>query len=700
VAHTDSDIGRRSYRSFNKAARKELELPTQERPSGEAIHRTQLFQQVLRRLRPTRSLPVWARYTAATAIVVAAYALRLAFHNHVSPAPFILFFPAIILISFALDRGSGFYATILAAALSTRIVNNGLLDVGAVIAIGLFTFVGLFCAAIIEALRLTVDELGESEQRFRSTFEVAAVGVAHVGPDGRWLRVNPALCRLLGYDEAQLLAKTFQDITHPEDLAVDLSHLQRLLRGEIKTYSIEKRYLREDESVVWILLTVALVRDPGGRPRYFISVVQDIQDRKAAEAVVLRGQEELTYLVEERTAALMRANEEQRRAEEALRQGEKLQAVGQLTGGIAHDFNNLLQVVSGGAQMLKSPRLTEERRSLIIDGLVQAAQNAKELTGRLLAFARRQPLKPETFDLNARLRTMVDPLRHTLGPRVELVMDLAEDLWPVRIDPSQLEVALLNLAVNARDAFEGCGTFTVITRNTMLGAAQEGMSASEYVDLMVRDDGPGMAPAVLSRVFEPFFTTKGPNRGTGLGLAQVHGFAKQSGGDVLLESAPGQGTTVILHLPKANTLPDEPHPSPREGPPADLPALMQRAAGKTVLVVEDNDDVADFACSMLHELGYGTARSANAKEALSLLTTNDTQFDALFSDIMMPGMSGLELAAVVRARYPRIAVLLASGYSDALGSWEGERPAEVLGKPYQLLELGAALEQSLATRSS
>ena len=266
-------------------------------------------------------------------------------------------------------------------------------------------------------------------------------------------------------------------------------------------------------------------------------------------------------------------------------------------------------------------------------------------------------------------------------------MDLAADLWPVRVDPSQLDVAVLNLAVNARDAMTNGGVFTIITRNTMLGAAYQGARTGEYVDLKVRDNGPGMPPAVLSRIFEPFFTTKPPGKGTGLGLAQVHGFAKQSGGDISVESTPGQGALVVLHLPRVE---DEDAilagPTP-EDDTGDVANLMQRAAGKSILVVEDNDDVAEFACSMLHELGYSTQRAASGKDALAVLAAPDTRFDGVFSDIVMPGMGGLELATAVRARYPNTGVLLASGYSDALGSWEGERPAEVLGKPYQLLEL-------------
>ncbi|HYZ61966.1 MAG TPA: PAS domain S-box protein, partial [Acetobacteraceae bacterium] len=636
--------------------------------------RKRVLKLVLQRLRPFRSLPFWARYGIGTAAVLGFYALRQALGAELSGTPYLLFFVPIILISFVFDRGTGFYATILAAALASLVGGRQMLGAG--VAVGLFVAIGLFCATLIEALRLTVEELSDSEEkleryiaarerveaalaeteaRFRTAFELAAVGVALVGLDGRWLRVNPALCKMLGYTEAELMEKTFQDITHPDDVARDLEAVDKLLAGEIPEYSLEKRYICKHGSVLWILLSVALVRDAAGRPSYFISVVKNIAARKEAEAVLARDRAQLERLVEQRTAALMRAAEERRRAEEALRQGEKLQAVGQLTGGIAHDFNNFLQVIGGGVQLLRRPGLGEERRSVILDGMAKATQNAAELTGRLLAFARKQKLRPETFDLNARLESISGMVRHTLRERAELVMDLSADLWPVRVDPHQLDVAVLNLAANARDAMgEARGTLTLRTRNTVLGLGTERGEAGEYVELLIADDGEGMPPAVLARVFEPFFTTKGPNQGTGLGLAQVHGFVKQSGGDIALESAPGQGTRVTLRLPRADA---EPVPEPVALEP-EVTEMMGRAAGKSVLVVDDNAEVASFAATMLAELGYTTHRASDAAEALRVLASGN-QVDAVFSDIVMPGpMNGVELAARLRDTHPRVAVVL------------------------------------------
>jgi PAS domain S-box-containing protein len=687
----------------------------------EAQQRTQLLQRVLVTLRPMRRMPIWVRYLGATLLVLAFYGVRTALGPSFQAYPYLLFFPAIITVSFVLDRGTGFYATLLAAALSLRLPAPGALaddgsSVANWVALAIFVAVGLFCAIVIEALRLTVDELGESEEalaadlerreraeaalaeserRFRTTFELAAVGVAIVSTSGRWIQVNSRLCEMLGYTEGELISLSFQDITHPEDLDADLDQLGRLMAGELPSYTMEKRYRRSDSSYLWAELTVALVRNATGEPLHFISVVQDVGTRKAAQEVLERGRDELERLVEERTGALMEAGEERRRAEEALRQGEKLQAIGQLTGGIAHDFNNLLQIVSGSAQMLQNPRLTEARKNAVLEGLSNAAENAKQLTSRLLAFSRRQPLQPRTLDLNETLGAIAASLRQALGPKIVLTVSSDPDLWPVRLDASQLEIALLNLAVNAHDAMPEGGHVTIQARNTVLGSGADG--AGECVDVKFRDDGPGMSARVLARVFEPFFTTKDPGRGTGLGLAQVHGFAKQSGGDVAIESAPGKGTTIILHLPRA---PGETERRDEDDATALDPGRFNEIASlaedRSILVVEDNEQVAAFTSSLLKDLGFATTLVTSATDALDALGTRAREFSAVLSDIVMPGMNGLELAVRIRELYPDLPVVLASGYSDALRNWEGERPAEVLSKPYTVDELTGALFRALA----
>ncbi len=449
---------------------------------------------------------------------------------------------------------------------------------------------------------------------------------------------------------------------------------------------------RAERLVTGIAAQAAIAID---NARLYQAAQHEVEARTAAEEELRQLNETLERLVEERTAALQVEVEERRRAEEAARQSEKLAAIGQLTGGIAHDFNNIVQVVASGATLLGLPGLTEERRGAILDGLAKATESAKELTSRLLAFARKQTLQPEAFDLNERLSGMAEMLRHTLGSRIRVETDVCAELWPVMADQGQFEVAVLNLAVNARDAMlpEG-GTLTLATRNVTLEATAE-RAAGEYVCLTVKDTGKGMPPAVLARVFEPFFTTKG-QAGTGLGLPQVHGFAKQSGGDIAIESVPGQGTTILFHLPRAVLAPGA--AAPRSN--VSLEARLERTAGKTVLVVDDNPDVASFAASMLEGLGYTTRRATNAADALILLAEDET-IDAVFSDVVMPGeMDGVQLASTLRLGHPHLAIVLATGYSQVLAEWRGKAVAEVLSKPYRLDDLAAALERALAARAT
>jgi signal transduction histidine kinase len=464
-----------------------------------------------------------------------------------------------------------------------------------------------------------------------------------------------------------------------------------VVTGEM--FEIEYRLRRYDGAYRWTLGRALPLHDADGQIIRWFGTCTDIDDTKQAAEVLARGRAELERLVEARTAALLREMDERRKAEEALRQGEKLQAIGQLTGGIAHDFNNILQVVMSGATLLGRPNLPEQRRLAVLEGMTGAAQSAKELTGRLLAFARKQSLRPEPFDLNARLAGMSELLRHTLGSLITVETSFADNLWWAVADVSQLEVAILNLAMNARDAMLPKGGVLLFeTRNaTLPGTADR--NAGDFVSMTVRDSGMGMPPSVLARVFEPFFTTKGLGQGTGLGLAQVHGFSKQSGGDIAIESVPGEGTTITLHLPRAAV-----GRSARIGrAPAPIATHpLTQSAGSCVLVVDDNADVAAFAVSMLEELGYSARCVGNAKDALAMLD-DGAQVDVVFTDVVMPGdMNGMEMAALLKATRPEIGLVMASGYSEVepdvgLG-------VTLLSKPYRLEELAEAVLRALSGR--
>ena len=389
--------------------------------------------------------------------------------------------------------------------------------------------------------------------------------------------------------------------------------------------------------------------------------------------------------LEERATALGEAYEqlkieaaERANAEEQLRQAQKMQALGQLTGGIAHDFNNLLTVIQGSADILRRPGLNEEKRVRFADAIVQTAGRAAALTGQLLAFARRQPLQPETIDINERIIAMTDLLDRTLGERIEVRTELAPDLCAVVADPAQLESAVINIAVNARDAMPDGGVLTIRTEETSLPESNR-----QAVALSLADNGSGIEPDVLARVFEPFFTTKSVGKGTGLGLSQVYGFAAQSGGDVRLESEPGKGTTVAIILPCTDQAADK-------RPPLAEDAGAHRTG--RILVVDDNEEVGAFAETLLGELGHKVIRAKAAAEALELFEQH--RFDVVFTDVVMPGMSGLELAEALRTRHPGVRIVLTTGYSDEVTT-SGTGGLPVVFKPYRLEALASALDKAL-----
>ena len=410
---------------------------------------------------------------------------------------------------------------------------------------------------------------------------------------------------------------------------------------------------------------------------------------------LLQGREDaalaLESLVDERTRALAAANGELKRqmeanarAEASLRHAQKIEAIGQLTGGVAHDFNNLLMVISGGLDMLER-NLDDVRQRRLMDGMRQAAQRGASLTRQLLAFSRRKPLEPEAVNLARQIGGMAELLDRSLRGDVHVELDFAEDLWAVDVDAGELELVVLNLAVNARDAMPNGGTITVAARN----APQETIdgAAGDFVALAVIDTGTGMAPEVQARVFEPFFTTKDIGKGSGLGLAQVYGFATQSGGTVRIDSQPNQGATVTLLLPRSQEVPQQ-TPSHL----IDLThALRNHELIGRVLLVEDDDEVAALVTEMLAQLGYEVVRTSSATAALGALA-DDRDVDLVFSDVMMPGgMSGVDLAKEVRVRRPRLPILLTSGYSEAAVTAANEIGVNVLPKPYRLDELAAAL---------
>jgi CheY-like chemotaxis protein len=365
-----------------------------------------------------------------------------------------------------------------------------------------------------------------------------------------------------------------------------------------------------------------------------------------------------------------------------------MEAVGQLTGGVAHDFNNLLTIIKSSTDLLRRPDLADERRRRYVNAISNTVDRASRLTGQLLAFARRQVLKPEVFNAAERIRSVTDMLRTVMGSRVRIQTNIACEAGFVEADASQFETAIVNMAVNARDAMDGEGTLTIRIEglSAMPPIRGHGGSPGRFVSLSLSDTGAGIPADKLTQIFEPFYTTKEVGKGTGLGLSQVFGFAKQSGGDVKVESEVGQGTTFTLYLPRTDFVGADDSAAAQDGA-----ELAEHGSGRRVLVVEDNVEVGRFSTQLLQDLGYETTWAANADEALKLIAQLDG-FDAVFSDVVMPGMSGIELGHEIRRRHPGLPVVLTSGYSHVLAE-EGRHGFELLHKPYAAEDLSKVLRR-------
>ena len=458
-------------------------------------------------------------------------------------------------------------------------------------------------------------------------------------------------------------------------------------------------------SIVELLRNVSLVERPV-QPMTLASAVQSAvrARRRQYEIRALleareRAAQELETLVAERTRALKETNEQLRiemderaRVEETLRQAQKIEAIGQLTGGVAHDFNNLLMVISGGLEVLD--RQTDpDRRRRIMDGMIQAAQRGASLTRQLLAFSRRQKLRPVPVDIALQIGGMRELLDRSLRGDVHVEFDFPESLWPIAVDPGELELVILNLAVNARDAMPAGGT--IIVRGENLPGLEDDQLVGDFVRLSVVDTGIGMSQEILSHVFEPFFTTKDVGKGSGLGLAQVYGFATQSGGTVRIKSQPGRGTSIQLYLPRS---PDRPAVSrhlldqSKEWP--------KRSKHGRILLVEDDDEVAALVSEMLNQLGYEVTRVASGAAALGALA-DGRSVDLVFSDVMMPGgMNGVELAREIGKRRSNVPVLLTSGYSEGAVHDAEAAGLRILPKPFHIIELAAALDEATTGSAS
>ena len=481
--------------------------------------------------------------------------------------------------------------------------------------------------------------------------------------DGVPVLASQAWNRLLGWTETELLATSVRALVHPED-----PNLADIAVGATGPVKLENRVRSKSGAYRWFSWTV--IPDDG----LLYGVGHDVSEEKQAAEELAAANRALTRQIEERE-----------KVEDTLRQMQRLEAVGQLTSGVAHDFNNLLTVVLGNLTFLERDAGENGRLARRLSQMRSAAERGAQLTGQLLAFSRRQRLEPKPIDLNETVQGMRDLLMTTMGGTIRIETSLQEDLWLALVDPTQIELIILNLAINARDAMGEGGRLTVRTANATLGPATrpEEPGPGDYVALSVSDTGTGMADDVLARAFEPFFTTKPVGRGSGLGLAQVYGFAKQSGGGVSIRTAMNRGTTVSVYLPRARI--------------AAAGAIAQRPPGlqagettyRTVLVVDDDPAVREVTAQFLKDLGYGVIEAGSGGAAIDLLE-RAADIDVLLVDYAMPGMNGAEVAKAAQTRRPGLPVLFITGYAD-LTALRDAGEERILQKPFYADELAAKL---------
>ncbi|MGE3229844.1 MAG: ATP-binding protein, partial [Hyphomicrobium sp.] len=425
----------------------------------------------------------------------------------------------------------------------------------------------------------------------------------------------------------------------------------------------------------------------------YMVVLRDVTERKQAERALALANSQLEARVAERTRALEAEIQRREQAQDALIQSQRLEAIGQLTGGVAHDFNNLLTIITGNLELLDAT-IGGEGAHGYLKRATDAAEMGAALTRRLLTFARRRRLSPQVLDVNVLILNLTEILKRALGEQVALSTVLAGDIWPTKADPSELENAILNLAINARDAMPGGGDLTIETRNTT-GEETDLSGGGAFVLISVSDTGHGMTPETLERAFEPFFTTKEAGRGTGLGLSTIYGFAEQSGGRATIASEVGHGTTVNLYLPRADAT------GVATAPSAETPVPLSENS-EIVLVVEDNDEVRELTLERVEGLGYVVLEARSGLAAQRILESG-THVDVVLSDIVMPGgMSGIDLARWMRVHTPHVRMVLTSGFAAELASETTRDIAgqpilhqPILHKPYQRAELAMALHDAL-----
>ena len=559
----------------------------------------------------------WIGYALAVLLSVLALLIRLEMGTTLSGVPFLTFFGAVFLVAFFGGTAPALVTILITALMADYFLIDptGTLEMrmpSGAIAIGLYFLVTGTVVALIEALsraherqsqsdeRLRQQAIFESEQRFRILVQgVRDYAIYMLTPDGTVSNWNSGAELIKGYSADEIVGKHFSRFYTEGDRATGepARALQTALAEGI--YEREARRVRKDGSLFWASVVIDPIFDENNVHLGFAKITRDITERKEREL-------------------------ELDQAREAIAQSQKLQTLGEFTGGIAHDFNNLMTVIVGSSDfLLKTPDLPMDKRRKYLELIAQTAKRATDLTSHLLAFARRQSLSPEVVDLNIRLDAFVEMVSRLLGSKVKVTIENGADEPFVEVDPSQLDTALLNVAVNARDAMPSGGKLHLATSNCTL-------NEEPAICITIKDTGTGIAPEVLNRVFEPFFTTKPTGKGTGLGLSQLHGFAAQAGGEAEIKSEPGKGTLVRILLPRTDK------PIIADAAPQHS---TRRLDDLRVLIVEDNQHVREFASKLLEDLGCRIDAVSDGVEALAKLRSKE--YDLVFSDVLMPNMGGL-----------------------------------------------------------
>ncbi len=503
--------------------------------------------------------------------------------------------------------------------------------------------------------------LRESEERYRAIFNNAAVGISISDRDGKFIQANSAALNMLGYTPQEFESASFSDITHPDDVEISRNNFGALIRGEIDSYRIEKRYIRKDGEIVWVDLSVSAILDEKGVCVATFGMTVDITERKRAER-------------------------EGKSLREQLLQAQKMEAIGTLAGGIAHDFNNMLTIILGYSELIQSETPEQDPRSADLAKIVQTAQNGADLVRRLLTFSRKTDMESAPLELNAEIERTRKLLERTLPKMIDIQLNLEAKLALIEADPIQIDQVLMNLAINARDAMPDGGKLIVETRNVTLDqdycSTHMGVVPGKYVMLGISDTGHGMNDITRARIFEPFFSTKDRDsaKGTGLGLAVVHGIVEQHGGHIICESEPDKGSTFRIYFPAVDRV-----TTPKDS----VVEPLSSGRGETVLLVDDEQFVRDLGKRILTKAGYKVMTASNGKEALKIYGEARGEIKLVILDLLMPEMGGQECLRELHKIDPELKVVVASGFSsDTSVDESAELGAKAfVSKPFRIEEL-------------